>query len=216
MKAIFFSSVPSLLQLLVLAMSPQPIHAQLPPHQPWNTAAVDTIGGITYFTFGGRLPNCHWIETGPLSDSGGAFALLVWEMVGEICLDCLDCYNLQTNSVVLGRLPPGDYIVQATYATIPGIPLPSDPIIYQSSFTVPAMVEPTLRVSRAGEQIQIDVVTALAAEATIEASADMRRWVPFPTRADANGPFSITVGVTNQHQFFRARVVSGSVLRLVF
>lgn len=188
----------------------------LPPRAPWGSASVDTIGGVTYFTFGGKLPNCHWIETGETISVGQSFSLPVWEMVGDICLDCLDCYNLQTNSIVLGKLAPGNYALQATYSEFPGIPQPGDPVIYQKTFTVPDATQPTLSFVRTGSTMEISVTTATAAEVTVYTSADLRRWTPLPQANPILGPHIFNVGTTNQLQFLRASLASGSMLHTVF
>jgi hypothetical protein len=201
--------------LALPALSPAVVHAQFPIGAPWDTAAVQTIGGVTYFTFGGRLPNCHWIETGPMDSSPNGFSLPVWEMVGDICLDCVDCYNLQTNSIVLGKLPPGEYRLQATYSMFPGLPQPGDPMVYSQPFIVPPGVEPTLTVTRVGSTAEVTVKAAPAAEVAIQASTDLRRWSALPNSAPVNGPFTFTVNATNQFQFFRAAINSGSVLQTV-
>lgn len=187
----------------------------LPPTAPWGSTSVDTIGGVTYFTFGGRLPNCHWIETTEPQATGHTFSLSVWEMVGDLCLDCVDCYNLQTNSIVLGKLPPGNYALQATSSEFPGIPQPGDPVIYQKTFTVPDTIQPTLTVARAGSVIDVTVATAPAAEVAIYTSTDLLRWTALPNPNSIHGPHSFTIVTTNQHQFFRASLASGSELQTV-
>ena len=216
MKTCLHHSKATFTLLLLLTLLPASLRAQFFPRPPWGSAAIETIGGVTYFTFGGRLPSCQWIETGPMLSGGQGFLLPVWKMTGEICVDCLDCYNLQTNSVVLGKLPPGDYVMQAKYAMLPGLPQPGDPMVYQQAFTVPAAVEPTLTVIRTGSTLQVTVVTAPAAEVVIYTSTDLLRWTPLPGGIPVNGPYSFTVATTNKHQFFRASLSSGSVLEAVF
>ncbi len=215
MKTKLSPPLTSSLALALSALPPAIVHAQFPIGAPWDTAAVQTIGGVTYFTFGGRLPNCHWIETGPMSTSSNGFSLPVWEMVGDICLDCVDCYNLQTNSIVLGKLPPGEYRMQATYSMFPGLPQPGDPVIYNQPFTAPPEVEPTLTVARVGSTVEVTVKAAQAAEIAIQTSTDLRRWTAWPNTVPVNGPFTFSVTATNQFQFFRAAINSGSVLQTV-
>jgi hypothetical protein len=97
----------------LLALAPLSLHAQTFPGWPSWSAGVQTIGGITYFNFGTGLPSCDRIVTGPVHATGHSFTLSVHAVRGDFCIDCLNCYNLETNSVVLGQLAPGNYSLTA-------------------------------------------------------------------------------------------------------
>lgn len=192
-------------------------HAQLfPPRAPWQSAAVETIGGVTTFTFGAQLPNCHWIETSDLVVNGPQFNLRVAEMIGDICLFCL-CHVLQTNSIVLGKLPPGEYVFQAT--AFPSEPFPSpfpgEQVVYRQTFTVTAPPAPTLTLTRAGDKLRLQVHAAPAAEVTLLASDDLLRWTALGTGTPTLGPVSLAVEPTEKFRFYRARLADGSINLLV-
>lgn len=192
-------------------------HAQLfPPRAPWQSAAVETIGGITYFTFGAKLPNCHWIETSDLVVNGPQFNLSVAERIGDICVDCL-CHVLQTNSIVLGKLPPGEYVFQAAAFPYDSFPSPflGQQVVYRETFTVSAPPAPTLALNRAGDKLRLDIHAAPAAEVTLLASDDLLRWTSLNNGARMVGPVSLTVEPTEKFRFYRARVADGSINLLV-
>ncbi len=197
--------------LLAACLVPAIASAQFIQRPPWQSARLETIGGVSYFTFGAQLPNCHTIATGELGAFPGGFTLSAWQAVGEICLDCLDCPVLQTNSIVLGKLAPGTYSMRVTTPQFPPIPFPGDPVVYQSQFVVPDRVDPTLRVTRLGDQLRVEVAAADAAEVSVLASRDLLRWAEIPGHPPFMGSGSLTVSATNQHQFFRARIASGTL-----
>ncbi len=196
---------------LAVGLLPSVAEAQFFPRPPWHSARLETIGGVSYFTFGAQLPNCHFIQTGELGAFPGGFRLSAWQAVGDICLDCFDCEALQTNSIVLGKLAPGSYTLVATTPQFPPISLPGDPVVYQAQFVVPATVEPTLHATRVGDQIRVDVAAADAAEVSVLASRDLLRWAEIPGRSAFMGSGSLTLPATNQFQFFRARISSGTL-----
>ncbi len=201
----------------LLALAPLSLHAQTISGWPSWSAGVQTIGGITYFNFGARLPDCDWIVIGPVYATGRSFNLSVQEVRGDFCIDCFGCYNLQTNSVVLGRLAPRNYSLTAWLWLDSSVPAPIEPEVWQTSFTVPAEVEPTLTIQRTSQGIRVDMRTAAAAQAVLYGSTDLREWRVMPNQVAANGPFSFTVNPrTSAYQFFRVRVSSGSVVRTVF
>jgi hypothetical protein len=84
----------------------------------FDSGSIPSTGGITYFVFSATVPDCDWIQAGPVVRSERDFSVFLAEVRADFCPFCIDCYHQETSALVLGNLPGGDYQL-STYGQPP-------------------------------------------------------------------------------------------------
>ena len=173
--------------------------------------SVQTTGGITYFTCTTTLPACEWIEIGPVTRSGFNLTLTMYQKQGEGCVLCIDCYHTDTNTAVLGSLPPGTYqlIIYMSDPLFDWEPFPLPYLIMW--FEVPASADQTVTATRTPAGLRLNVAGVTGASYIVESSSTLTNWTGIHTNTGA--PFHLDVEQLGlaEHQFYRVRVLSDGI-----
>ena len=180
----------------------------LMPHTVSAERSVQTVGGITYFTETVTLPVCIRTEIGPVSRIGTNLVLTMTEKRGEVCIFCIDCYNIETSTVVLGSLPPGAYQL-----TIYSSPYFYPPLPFQDSwiirFEVPESETKAIAATRTPTGLRLDVVGVTGATYLVESSSNLASWSGVHTNSGAPFHLDLELSRPTAGQFYRVRVLAG-------
>jgi len=171
----------------------------------WTNTMIQTVGGVTYFTGSALLPICHRNGLEPVTGSGTNLVLTANEEVWSgPCAQCV-CYYNETNTSVLGVLPPADYLLTILWNPPGGPPAP----FVLMPFSVPSSRTPTLSswTDNSAGTFHLAVAGVPNASYVIQVSNDASNWTSLATNVGA--PFvwaePLMPQVTNR--FYRAWII---------
>ena len=175
---------------------------------PLTNCVIETVGGISYFTFAAHVPTCFRIYGGPVTVTGTNLSETVekqqWTGICEIPT-IPDPGHDETHVSVLGALAPGDYSL-TLYCRISSFPYPQSLIPFQRlDFTVPNTGVPTFLGSANTNSFILTVQGVANAIYTIQTSTNLTNWQT--VGSVTNAPFEWTEPmISGTPQFYRVLI----------